>query len=182
MNSGLISKRYAKALLGFATDNQAEDQIHQQMKLIVKAFNDFPQLIKTLENPLLGIEKKRQLLLSLVEVPSPVYSRFVDFLLHKRREDYLRSIALAYEELYCSTKNIIKGKLITAVPPTDEMIAKITQIFHKVKAGTLELETEENPAIKGGFVLLFDTYRLDASIRAQLKFIKNQLQIENAKV
>ena len=41
--------------------------------------------------------------------------------------------------------------------------------------GTVEFETEVNPDIIGGFVLEYDTYRLDASVQSQLRGILSQL-------
>ena len=42
--------------------------------------------------------------------------------------------------------------------------------------GTVEFETEVNPDIIGGFVLEYDTYRLDASVQTQLRQVLTQLK------
>ena len=42
--------------------------------------------------------------------------------------------------------------------------------------GTVEFETEVNPDIIGGFILEYDTYRMDASVKAKLNTILNQLK------
>ena len=41
--------------------------------------------------------------------------------------------------------------------------------------GTVEFETEVNPEIIGGFILEYDTYRLDASVQNQLRTVLTQL-------
>ena len=41
--------------------------------------------------------------------------------------------------------------------------------------GTVEFQTEVNPNIIGGFVLEYDTYRMDASVKKQLNTILSQL-------
>ena len=42
--------------------------------------------------------------------------------------------------------------------------------------GTVEFQTETNPEIIGGYILEYDTYRLDASIQNQLRSILTQLK------
>ena len=42
--------------------------------------------------------------------------------------------------------------------------------------GTVEFQTEINPDIIGGFILEYDTYRMDASIQNQLRNILTQLR------
>ena len=37
--------------------------------------------------------------------------------------------------------------------------------------GIVEFETEVNPDIVGGFILEYDTYRMDASVKAKLNTI-----------
>ena len=42
--------------------------------------------------------------------------------------------------------------------------------------GTVEFETEVNPDIVGGFILEYDTFRMDASVRSKLNNILNTLK------
>ena len=42
--------------------------------------------------------------------------------------------------------------------------------------GTVEFNTEVDPNIIGGFILEYDTYRMDASVKTKLNTILNQLK------
>ncbi len=42
--------------------------------------------------------------------------------------------------------------------------------------GTVEFETEVDPDIIGGFILEYDTYRMDASVNNRLRNILNTLK------
>ena len=42
--------------------------------------------------------------------------------------------------------------------------------------GTVEFATEVNPDIIGGFILEYDTYRMDASVKTKLNSILSQLK------
>ncbi|MBR5928383.1 MAG: F0F1 ATP synthase subunit delta, partial [Prevotella sp.] len=41
--------------------------------------------------------------------------------------------------------------------------------------GTVEFESEVDPDIIGGFILEYDTYRMDASVKTKLNSILTQL-------
>jgi F-type H+-transporting ATPase subunit delta len=42
--------------------------------------------------------------------------------------------------------------------------------------GTVEFNTETDPSIIGGFVLEYDTYRMDASVKTKLQKILKELK------
>ena len=42
--------------------------------------------------------------------------------------------------------------------------------------GTVEFETEVNPDIIGGFILEYDTFRMDASVKSKLNSILQTLK------
>ncbi|MDR1591897.1 MAG: F0F1 ATP synthase subunit delta [Prevotellaceae bacterium] len=182
MNLSLISNRYARALLAFAKDNGVEQVIHSQMKQLVNVYNELPQLSAIMINPILPVSTKKETLYVAVEQPNDVYKRFIDLVIKNGRETLLRNIALKYESLYCTEKNIVKGMLVTAVEPPAEVIASVERIFKTVINGTLELTTKVEPQIEGGFVLTFDTYRLDSSVKRQLRTIKKQFEVENSRM
>ena len=72
-------------------------------------------------------------------------------------------------------KNIICGKLTTAVAVSEATELKMKNMVDSKTKGTVEFETEGNPNIIGGFVLEYDTYRLDASVQSQLRQVLTQL-------
>ena len=50
------------------------------------------------------------------------------------------------------------------------------QMVEERTKGTVEFETEVKPEILGGFILEYDTYRLDASVQRNLRTILSQLK------
>ena len=62
MDIGVISVRYARALLKSATDQKLEEQVYQEMMTLAKSFVDVPQLRQTIDNPMLAKETKQTLL------------------------------------------------------------------------------------------------------------------------
>ena len=71
--------------------------------------------------------------------------------------------------------NLIGAKLKTACTIDSVTEQKMRQLVEGRTNGTVEFQTEVNPNIIGGFVLEYDTYRMDASVKKQLNAILSQL-------
>ncbi len=88
----------------------------------------------------------------------------------------MQFMANSYITLYRKQKNVIRGKLITAAVVSDNTEQKMRQMVESNTNGTVEFETEVEPDIIGGFILEYDTYRMDASVKSKLNGILTQLK------
>ena len=177
MDIGVISVRYARALLKSATEQQLDDAVYQEMQLLAKSYIDVPQLRQTIDNPMLSKDKKEALLLTAVgKKPSALTKAFIQLVLKEDREGVMQFIANSYVTLYRQQKNVIRGRLITAARVSPATEQKMRQMVESKTNGTVEFETEVNPDIIGGFILEYDTYRMDASVKAKLNSILTTLK------
>ena len=101
MDIGVISVRYARALLKSATEQQLDDAVYQEMQLLAKSYIDVPQLRQTIDNPMLSKDKKEALLLTAVGgEPTPLTRAFIALVLKEDREPVMQFIANSYVTLY----------------------------------------------------------------------------------
>jgi F-type H+-transporting ATPase subunit delta len=96
--------------------------------------------------------------------------------LKEDREGVMQFIANSYVTLYRQQKNVIRGRLITAAAVSPATEQKMRQMVESKTNGTVEFETEVNPEIIGGFILEYDSYRMDASVKSKLNSILTQLR------
>ena len=179
MDIGVISVRYARALLRSATDAKIEDAVYTEMQQLAKSYVDVPQLRFTIDNPMLSKDKKEMLLLTAVgSKPSDLTKTFIQLVLKEDRESVMQFIANSYVTLYLyrQQKNVIRGRLITAAAVSAATEQKMRQMVESKTNGTVEFETEVNPDIIGGFILEYDSYRMDASVKTKLNSILNTLK------
>ena len=174
MDIGVISVRYARALLKSATDAKIETDVYKEMQTMAKTYTEVPQLRQTIDNPMLSKDTKQQLLLTAVgEKPCELTKAFISLVLKEDRENVMQFIANSYVTLYRQQKNVIRGRLITATAVSPAAEQKMRQMVESKTNGTVEFETEVNPDIIGGFILEYDTYRMDASVKSKLNSILN---------
>ena len=88
----------------------------------------------------------------------------------------MQFMANSYITLYRKQKNVIRGKLTTAARVSVETEQKMRQMVESKTNGTVEFETEGDPDIIGGFILEYDTFRMDASVKSKLNTILTQLK------
>ena len=177
MDIGVISMRYARALLKSATDQKLEDAVYQEMMTVAKSYLDVPALRHTIDNPMLSKDKKEALLtVAAGEKPCQLTKAFIALVLKEDRENVMQFMANSYITLYRKQKNVIRGKLTTAARVSVQTEQKMRQMVESKTNGTVEFETEVNPDIIGGFILEYDTYRMDASVKSKLNNILNQLK------
>ena len=178
MDIGVISVRYARALLKSATDAKIEEKVYQEMLLIAKSYLEVPVLRQTIDNPMLAKDKKQMLLETAAggASASDLSRSFIALVLKEDRESMIQFMANSYVTLYRKKKNIIRGKLTTAARVSAEMEQKMRAMVESRTQGTVEFETEVDSEIIGGFVLEYDTFRMDASVKSKLNSILNTLK------
>ena len=176
MDIGIISVRYARALLKRALEQKEEEKVYTDMQTLADCYISVPQLKATICNPMMAKDKKQQLLLTACgDNKSQLSEAFVKLVLNEDREDILQFMANAYITLYRQHNNVIRGRLITATVVSDDTVSKMKTMVENRTNGTVEFQTEVNPEIIGGFILDYDTYRMDASVKTKLQTILHKL-------
>lgn len=177
MDVGVISVRYARALLKGSTEAKVEDTVYREMQTLAKSYIQVPELRFTIDNPLLSKDSKEQLFTVAVGgSPCALTQAFIRLVLKEDRESVMQFMANSYITLYRKQKNVIRGKLTTATAVAPATEQKMRQMVERKTNGTVEFETEVNPDIIGGFILEYDTYRMDASVKTKLTNILTQLK------
>lgn len=182
MEYGILSTRYARALLDFAQSKGAESVVYQQMRALTTQWREVPQLQEVLNDPLVQEEVKLHLLVQAIGSPvCPELERFFRLVLRHKRENYLEVIGLIYGKLYRKLKRMIQIDLYTAQPVEPETKRRLQELLQVKEGLQIELAEHIDPALIGGFILRTDGERLDASIASQLRRFRQQLTYRNDK-
>ena len=184
MNTGVVSRRYVKALLAYAKTVNKEDKVYQEMKRLATYFDRVADLRHAVENPVLDVQTKLKLLHEAAGGAnvSDELMRFFSLVLEEKREKFLQFMTWSYIDLYREDKNILIGKLMTAMPsPKLEDYLK-KSLSKSNNNATIELDTKVDSELIGGYIVEVAGYRMDASVANQLKRVKQQFIAKNRRI
>jgi F-type H+-transporting ATPase subunit delta len=180
MNDGHIAKRYAQALIDYATEHGEDESLYRQMKSLAETLATTPHLKATLSNPMVASNDKLQLLRCTVGGEAEEsFLRFAQLAIDNKRESLLSNIALNYISLYRKIHRIGKVVLVSVDPLPATVIDRILQNLIAKTYSAVELENRIDKSIKGGFILQIDDWRLDASVAGQLEKVRRQFIRKN---
>ena len=168
MYIGVISMRYAKALLAYADEKGTEDTVYEEAGILADSFSRIPELRQALDNPVLPAETKLKLICE--AAGGGKVSEFLQFMI------------MSYIDLYRKQKNISVGKITTVCPVAEEVVSRIRALVVEKTHGTVEFKTKIDPKLEGGFIFEIGTYRLDASVANQIKRVKQQFIAKNRRI
>jgi F-type H+-transporting ATPase subunit delta len=172
-----VARVYAEALLNAAEKQGQSEQVLESLESLIRdVFSAEPQLEAFLQSSAVGRERKAQLIDKVFE--GKASQVFVDFLMvlnQHERLDLLRPILRAAKELRDQRAKRIRVEVRSAVPLAD---AQTNRLVEQLRANLkLEpvLQTEVDPDLLGGVVVKVGDWLYDASVRARLDSIRNQL-------
>jgi len=175
MNDSKISVRYAKALFESTLEKGVLEEARQDM-LQLQELSKMGEFQYFLRSPVMKESEKRKLMHDmLMNNVHALTLGLLDLVLKNSRELFIPGIARNFEELYKKHKGIKSAVLVSASAMDDSTREKIGRILKDTLNARVELSTEENSALIGGFVIRIDDQQYDASVSNKLKTIKKQL-------
>ncbi len=184
MNIGIISSRYAKALMRFAEENGEAGETCQQARTLVKAFDEIPEFHRIIDDKAsISDDRKVELLQSALGDDKMTRSleQFVRLLIHNERINLLRFMLRKFVDDFLNAYDIYLTKLI--VPKeSPQLEMRLAGIIKKVSGKNVIIETVIRPEMVGGFIVSVGDYRVDASIKTQLDKLKRSFQKKNRRI
>lgn len=157
MNTGVVSSRYAKALLKYTQETGRSEQVCAQVQAILR-------------NP----EAAEGAL-------EPELQKFIALLRDNDRLDLVRLVFRDYVKMYYEAKDIILAHLTTVIPAPETEKTLVSMIEEYTGCKVL-LDTSIDAGLIGGFVLEVDDILLDASVKCRLETVRRQFIISNNRI
>ena len=173
MKHSIVGTRYAKSLLNLAIEKGDLDQCYKDMQLIASVCKTSKDLANMLKSPVIRPDKKLAVLNGIFNKELGTLSNaFVEIITKKKREMYLKEIAISFQDLYKKHNNITTAKVSSAIALDKDLKSKIMAIVKQSAQGDVDLVEEINEDLIGGFVLRIDDTQVDASIQNKLNQLK----------
>lgn len=154
MDGGIISNRYATALLKLVNETGRGRAVYEQVEQMLAHPDSIPQPLE------------------------PDIEKFVALLVKRGRTEFLKPCLNTFIRKYREQQGIRVAHLVTAVeaPGLEE---RVRGLF---KDCELEFDRSIDPSIIGGFVLTVDDVRIDASVSRQLETIRREFVEKNLRI
>jgi F-type H+-transporting ATPase subunit delta len=181
MSISRISSRYAKSLLDLAVEGNTTEQVMNDIQAFSKMLES-RDLQLLLKSPIVSSGKKSDIFKALFEGKfSQLTMAFLNIILNKGREEFLPQIAEDFILQYKEAKGITDVKLTTAAKVPDALLDEIKSKLMDSDATSekVEISTDVNPNLIGGFVVEIGDKLYDDSIAHKLNEIKKQFTSNN---
>ena len=176
MNAERIGRNYAEALLTLARKSGDVEEWGQLIDAIAVGMREDQTLRTFLESPKLSAAHKIEILEKALRrgVP-PVFLRFVETVINKRRQMLIPQIAAEYRLLIDEAENRVHATVTVANEPTeperDALARQLSRLFGKRVVPHISL----NPAILGGVIIKVGDTVMDGSVRRRLSVLRQRM-------
>ncbi len=174
MNQSKISVRYAKAFFQVAQEKNVLEELRSDIDLVAQACTQ-TDFILLLESPIVKIDRKKEIFKELFSKNvSTLTLNFLNMITDNKREAYIPSICRNFVDQFRTLKGIKAAKVTTAKALDAKSAEKIKATIANLFSTQVELTTEENSDIIGGFILRVGDQQIDASVANKLRKIERE--------
>jgi F-type H+-transporting ATPase subunit delta len=176
MNEERIGRNYAEALLTLARKNGEQEEWGALIDAISVGMREDHTLRTFLESPKLSASRKIELLKKALgkKVP-PVFLRFLETVIMKRRQMLIPEIASEYRSLIDESEDRVHVNVTVAREPAepekDALVKQLSRLFGKRVVPHISL----NPAILGGVIVKVGDTVMDGSVRRRLASLRQRM-------
>ena len=172
-----VASRYAKSLIDLAEEQNALEQVRKDIGLFLETCRANPQLQAILKNPIIGLDKKANILEGLfADKLHKMILSFFKIMIRKSRSEILYATAKEFINQYNILKNVVKATVTSATPLSNENISRIEDVVKKATKGEVVLTVQIDPDLIGGFILKVGDKQFDTSISSKLSKLKKEFE------
>lgn len=173
---GIIAEKYAKALISSANANNSLKEIKSDFRLFLDTLDKNHELCFILLNWSLPFEFEKKILNEIFgKKLNPLFLRFIEIVLKRKREKELYCIYDKYCELVDDALNVMRVKVTTAFPVSLDQELLIKKIFCEKYKKEIIIEKNIDSSIIGGGILKIKDKVIDISIKNRLDNLRKEL-------
>jgi F-type H+-transporting ATPase subunit delta len=171
----VVDRVYARALFEAAQEQGRLEPVREQLKQVVTAAAEVPELRELLRNPQLDPRARAAALEEALAGGDQLLRNFLLVLVDKGRIGELEVIAEEFERLVAEEEGVLSAELTTAVELSDDDERRLLQQIETASGRKVEATRHVDPGLIGGIVLQVGSHRLDASVRGRLDRLRRAL-------
>ncbi len=174
--SSKAGARYAKSLIDLSTEQNALEEIKNDMVFFESVVDDNSELEAILKNPIVPLDKKAGILNDVFgSKVHQITNSFLKLVVNKGRSSILFDTAKQFIAQYNEIKGIVTAEVTSAIALTDASRAEIVALVKKeLGANEVIVKEKVDEKLIGGFILKVGDKQFDASISSGLGKLKKE--------
>ena len=176
MRGETIARNYAEALLELARKGGDLTGWGNMISDVAEAMERDEHLRRFLESPRVAAEQKNEILGKAFQDRMPrLLVRFLQVLVHNRRQMMIPQIAHEYHLLVDEVEGRVHAQVTVATEPVGDERATIARELTRALGKEVVPHVTVNPAILGGVVVRVGDTVMDGSVRRRLSLLRGRL-------
>jgi F-type H+-transporting ATPase subunit delta len=176
MNNATIGRNYAETLLILAKREGQAEEWGALIESIASAMQQDQTLKTFLESPKLAASRKIEILQTALgkRVP-PLFLRFLNTVIMKRRQMVIPDIAQQYRALIDASEDRVHANVTVAREPAEQETKALVQQLSRLFGKRVVPHISINPAILGGVIVKVGDTVMDGSVRRRLASLRSRM-------
>jgi ATP synthase F1 delta subunit len=170
-----IGEVYARALFEVASEQDALDEVREQLGQFADALDQNRSLAQFFFSPYFSTDEKKDALHRAVEGANPAVMNFLEALIERHRMPVIFRIRDRFERMWEEDRKLLPVEVTSAVELDEQIVKRIGDRVGEQTGRTVELSSRVDPAILGGIVVRVGNFILDASIANRLEQLRKQV-------
>lgn len=174
--SSKAASRYAKSLIDLSTEQNALQDMMNDMVLFEKVVDSNSELEAILKNPIVPLDKKAGILNDVFgNKVHQITQSFLKLVVDKGRAGILFETSKQFINQYNFIKGIVTAEVTSAIALNDATKAEIVALVKKeMGANEVVVKEKVDEKLIGGFILKVGDKQFDASIASGLNKLKKE--------
>lgn len=177
MIAGSIGRRYAKALLDVAREQNKADDLFNQLISIQELFQSSEALNILLTDPAFSASERKKVLDIFAQKLSldTILQNFLKLLIDRERMSFFDAIVLSYQEQSDDLLQRVRVQIKSVGDLSHEEESRLKKIVEKMTGKQALLEMQTDPTLLGGVVIKIRDMVFDGSLKNALNQIKENM-------
>jgi ATP synthase F1 delta subunit len=170
-----IAQVYARSVFEVALEQDALDEIRDELGAFADALNESHDLAVYFFSPYFSVTEKKEGLHKAVTEASPIIINFLEALIERHRMPAIFRIRSEFESLWEKERRLLPVRLTSAIALDDSILKDLGKRIGEQVDRQIEVSSDVDPDILGGVVLRVGNVILDASIKNRLEQLRKQV-------
>ena len=177
MLSRIISKKYAKALLGIGLNDGNYEALGQDLDKMADLLGESRDLRVVLRSPAFPKSARKTIARKVGERLGLATTtvKFIELLIHRKRMDHFFMITKTYRDLCDEVAGRTRVTLATPLELPSDLVPEIKSLIEFMTGKEAILSLEKDPALIGGVLVKIGNFVYDGSLRSQIAKLRDNL-------